>query len=250
MLLDAGVEDAKFPMPVGAFLLNHAATHLKRGDIVLSRSPTPASRMIRFFSGNTFSHAAMVFFLPKESEEFSHTFVIESLFKGVSLASMDSYVFGHHAVEEVGILRMEGAGFTPDFFRTARGYLLNELHKPYDFHRLFRLGLNTLFGLNAGWERVYGKPRVYKAWMPRQFICSGFIQYGYHQAAAKLGMPVDDVVLKNGLHAPSREEMLATTPEDLATSQKLIWKYVIRRGWIYKVSDYATAKRVLSGKRS
>ncbi|MDE2384781.1 MAG: hypothetical protein KGO53_09185 [Alphaproteobacteria bacterium] len=237
-------------MPVADFLRHHAASLLKRGDIVLSRSPTPASRLIRLLSGNTFSHAAMVFFLPREQEEFSHTFVIESLFQGVGLASLDSYVQGRNAVEEAGILRLEGEGFSPDFFRAARGFMLNELHKPYDYHRLFGLGFKTLFGLDAGWRRVAGKPRVYKAWMPRQFICSGFIQFGYYKAAIALGLDVNRAVLRDGAHNPSREEMLATTPEDLATSAKLRWEYVIRKGWIYRVADYDAAKRVISGGRS
>src|SRR5260221_8157611 len=106
---NAGAE-LKFPMPAGLFFDN-ADIFLNRGDILLSRSPTWASQIIRMFSGSFFSHAAMVFLLPQANEGFTHTFVIESLFKGVGLANLQTYVGGRHPIEEVGILRLEGKGF-------------------------------------------------------------------------------------------------------------------------------------------
>ncbi len=241
----AGATEAKFPMRVGAFL-KEADKHLNRGDILLSRSPTLASRMIRLLSGSTFSHAAMIFLVPQKQEGFENTFVIESLFEGVGMASLDGYVNGKHPVEEVGVLRLEGKDFNQGFFKLARGLLLNELHKPYDYHRLFLIALNVLFGLHLAARRVRRKVAVVKRWMPREFICSGFIQYGLYQAAEIKGLDTSKIILKNGQTSPSADEMLAVTPEDLLLSEKLTWRFVIRRGWVHRVADYGEAKKIIS----
>jgi Permuted papain-like amidase enzyme, YaeF/YiiX, C92 family len=129
MLQSAG-DKPNFPMTVKAFF-DDADHYLNRGDILLSRSPFVASRLIRLFSKSFFSHAAVVFLLPQRSEHFTNTFVIESLFKGVGIANLETYVSGRNPVEEVGILRMDGEGFSQDFFKRANGILLNEVNKPY-----------------------------------------------------------------------------------------------------------------------
>ena len=175
MSQNAGAEP-KFPMTVRAFF-EDADRFLNRGDISLSRSPLMASRLIRLASGSFFSHAAIVFLLPMRHEHFTNSFVLESLFKGVGIANFETYVNGRSPIEEVGILRLEGPGFTQDFFKRANGVLLNEVNKPYDFHRLWRIALSTLFGLQQAVLRMQRRPNVYRRWMPRQFICSGFIQY-------------------------------------------------------------------------
>jgi len=245
MSQSAGVE-AKFPMTVRAFF-EDADRFLNRGDISLSRSPLMASRLIRLASGSFFSHAAIVFLLPMRHEHFTNTFVLESLFKGVGIADFESYVNGRKPIEEVGILRLEGPGFSQDFFKRANGILLNEVNKPYDFHRLWRIALSILFGLQQAVRRMQRRPNVYRRWMPRQFICSGFIQYGLFLAAEQSGLDTERVVLKNGLTEPSPDQMLGISPEDVATSNKLTWKYVVCRGWVHEVANYDEAKRVISG---
>ncbi len=244
MLPSAGA-DAHFPMPVKAFF-DQADLFMNRGDILLSRSPFLASRLIRVASNSFFSHAALVFLLPQRHEHFTKTFVIESLFKGVGIANLETYVSGRTPVEEVGILRLEGKGFTQDFFKCANGILLNEVNKPYDFHRLWRIALNTIFGFQLAVNTLRHRTNVYRRWFPRQFICSGFIQYGLYQAALFTKIQTSRVILKRGLSDPSPDEMMGVTPEDLSTSDKLTWKYVIRRGWVYEVNNYEDAKRLIS----
>ena len=248
MSLNAG-DEPHFPMTVKAFFSN-ADRHLNLGDILLSRSPTLASKLVRIFSGNFFSHAALIFLLPRKKEHFSHTFVIESLFKGVGIANLETYVSGRKPIEEVGILRLQGKGFAQDFFKRANGLLLNEVNKPYDFPRLWRIAFATLFGLQQAMRRMQRRPSVYRRWFPRQFICSGFIQYGLYQAAEVSKLETSRVILKNGLKDPSPDEMMGITPEDLATSNKLTWKYVIRHGWVYEADNYDLAKRIISGGQS
>lgn len=236
-------------MTVKAFF-SDADRYLNRGDILLSRSPLLASRLIRFASKSFFSHAALVFLLPQRNEHFTNTFVIESLFKGVGIANLETYVSGRKPIEEVGILRLEGQGFNQDFFKRANGILLNEVNKPYDFPRLWRIALATVFGLHQAVQRMRRRPNIYRRWFPRQFICSGFIQFGFYQAAHLSHLDPTRVLLTHNLKDPSPDEMMGVTPEDVATSDKLTWKYVIRRGWVYKVSNYEAAKQIISGARS
>ena len=240
-------DELSFPMRVGKFF-DHADHFLNRGDILLSRSPTLSSRIIRFLSGSFFSHAALVFLLPKETDGFTSTFVIESLFRGVGVANLETYVAGLHPIEEIGILRLEGRGFEEGFFKRANGFLLNEVNKPYDFGRLWRIGLNVVFGVQQAIRRAGRRPNVYRRWMPRNFICSGFIQYGLFAAAEMENLDVTRVILKNGLSNPSKDELLGITPEDIAKSNKLTWKYAIRRGWVYEVKDYDAAKRIIASR--
>jgi len=240
-------DDFSFPMRVGKFFDN-ADRFLNLGDILLSRSPTFSSRMIRFLSGSFFSHAAMVFLLPKEMEGLTRTFVIESLFRGVGVADLETYVAGLHPIEEVGILRLEGQGFSEIFFKRANGFLLNEVNKPYDFRRLWRIALTVLFGAQQAVRRINRSPNIYRHWMPRNFICSGFIQFGLFEAAQIDNLDVRRVILKNGLADPSKDELLGITPEDMAESSKLTWKYVIRRGFVYEAANYTDAKRIIASR--
>jgi|GEM_PF-2352035 len=237
-----------FPMTVKHFFAE-ADIHLRYGDILLSRSPTYASRIIRFVSRQFFSHAAVIFLLPRHRDRFFHTFVIESLFKGVGIANLESYVGGPMPIEEVGILRLQGKAFTKDFFKFSNGTLLNEVNKPYDFKRLWQLAFSSVFGFQRAVQQLGRKPNRFRRWFPRQFICSGFIQYGFFQAAVSEKINTQDVILKTGLDYPSTDEMMGTTPEDLARSDKLTWKFVIRRGWVYEVANYSDAKRIISGAR-
>ena len=245
MLRSAGGKSkSKFPMTVKAFFAD-ADDFLARGDILLSRSPTFASRIIRKFSGHFFSHAAVVFLLPQGLEHFTHTYVIESLFKGVGIGNLEDYVGGRHPIEEVGILRLEGRGFNRDFFKRANGTLLNEVNRPYDYARLWSVALSTVFGFHRAVQRMRNSTNIYRRWYPRQFICSGFIQFGYYEAAKADKIALDRVILTNGLNNPSTDQMMGTTPEDLATSDILKWKYVIRRGWVYEATNYAEAKKII-----
>ena len=76
-----------FPMSVETFL-KHAETLLMRSYVILSRSPTVSSWLIRIATGGFFSHAALVFLVPKPDDGFENTFVLESISAGVGLANL------------------------------------------------------------------------------------------------------------------------------------------------------------------
>jgi hypothetical protein len=241
----AGAEAPHFPMRVSEFL-ESADRYLNRGDIILSRSRTLSSKLIRATSGSFFSHAAMVFLVPQASEGFANTFLVESLYQGVGLATLVSYIGGNHPTEEIGILRLGGKEFDVNFFKQVRGLMLDHVHKPYDYGKIINLALSFLFGIRAGYAKMRNTKLAFKTWTPNEFICSGFIQYGYVEAMLRRGHDPTLVIFKPNVTARDREALLATTPEDLAKSQKLEWQYAVRSGWVYRAHSYEEARRIIS----
>ena len=59
---------------------------------------------------------------------------------------------------------------------------------------------------------------------------------------------VRQVLFRDDLDPRDLSGILATTPEDIATTSKLDWLYVITRGKVHHVSGYDEAKRLIAGK--
>ncbi len=246
---------SEFPMTVKQFL-SEAEMHLRRGDIVLSRSNTLVSHLIRWATDSTFSHSALVFLVPRTDDGFSNTFVLESDTRGVGLANLRSYIAGRSASSQIAVLRLEGEGFGEGFFKQARGIMLDHVKAGYDFGKIWHQLLELIFGLKlAGSKMRLGgrkamrdavsstRTRKHANWVPPQFICSGFIQYGFVQAARRSGIDVERVIIREGVLESDRHGLLATTPEDIARAPKLQWKFVVRRGYVHRVSSYDEAKK-------
>lgn len=242
-------------MSVKQFLVE-TEQHLRIGDIVLSRSPTFASKLIRWATGSAFSHAALVFLVAKPEDGFGSSFLLESVSAGVGLANLRDYIGGRHPQAEIAILRLQGAGLDEVYFKKVRGLMLDHVKSGYDYGRMMRLGLSLVFGLRLGISKIRKgergsmvdavertKKRVYK-WVPPQFICSGFIQYGLAKAAV-LSDIAADVMLKPGLSPEDRNGILAVTPDDVAHAKQLTWLFVARRGFVYRVPSYEEAVRIL-----
>jgi len=238
---------------VKAFLAN-AEEHLRIGDIVLSRSPTYSSWAIRWATGSAFSHAALVFLVAHPDEGFTSSFLLESVRGGVGLSNLRDYIAGKNPHAEIVVLRLEGEQFTESYFKKVRGLMLDHVKSGYDYGRVMRMGLSTVFSLRLGWftlskgqhqsmeHAVSTTTRKLHKWVPPQFICSGFIQYGLAKAAELTGVTAN-VMLKDGLSPNDRDGILAVTPEDVARSPRLTWRFAIRRGWVHPVTDYDEAMK-------
>jgi hypothetical protein len=226
------------------------------GDIVLSRSPTPMSWLIRKAIGAEFSHAALVFLVAHPEDGFNNTFLLESVSSGVRIVNLRDYVGGRKPAAEIAVLRLEGEGLNETYFKKVRGLMLDHVNSGYDFSRVMRLGLSANFGFRLGWsvlsqgkqagmrEAIARTRKRLNNWVPPQFICSGFIQYGLAKAAEMLGIATD-VMLKPGLSPRDRDGILAVTPDDVARSSRLTWRYVVRRGYAHDVDRYEDALKVL-----
>ncbi len=252
-------DDAQ-PQTVAAFL-KYSEQCLKKGDIVLSRSPTFMSWLIRKATGSAFSHAAFVFLVREPAEGYENTFLLESTGKGVGIANLRHYISGRKPSAEIAILRFKDTTLDAAFFNHVRGLMLDHVQADYDYGIIARMVLSMVFGARLGYANMQKGPHVAMQtavertrnrilkWLPPQFICSGFIQYGLVKAAVRDGLDPARVVLRDGLDAESTSALLALTPDDISHSDKLQWLYVARRGWVYRVSSRQEAVRIISGGR-
>lgn len=248
------------PYTVSQFL-NTADQHLRKGDIILSRSPTLISWVIRKATGSSFSHAALVFVVRDPQDGYENTFLLESTGLGVGIANLRHYIVGRRPKAEIAILRFKDTDLSPAFFNHVRGLMLDHVKSEYDYSVVLRLALSLVFGARLGYAKISKgsnlamqtavertRKRIMK-WLPPQFVCSGFIQYGLVKAAVQEGIDPDRVVMRSGLNVNNGNDLLAVTPDDFATSDKLQWLYVARRGWVYKVDNRERALKVISGGR-
>lgn len=251
----------RFPMPVRQFLAE-AETHLQRGDIVLCKGKASLySWAIRYWTKSEFSHAALVFAVPSREDGFERTFLIEAGTSGVDITDLGHYVIEFSRVYDVAIKRLERPWMTVDVQRAVRGHMLNFIKASYDYSKvaalLRSLVSNAIFGLSAG---VVGVEKAVKRSMrwsrtpPARFLCSGFVQFGFVSAVRQLvsngaleRRTIGEVVFKPGLSAEAgRDALLATTPEDFARSDRLSWKFAVRRGHVYRVESYDCVKAILA----
>ena len=116
-----------------------------------------------------------------------------------------------------------------------------------------------LFGVKvriSGLEKVMRNAREKGKRVPSQFICSGLVQYGFYSTISKMigegALSEDklkDVIFNPRFNVDSEKEiLLSTTPEDLANSEKLKWKYIIHDGKSYEISTSAEVEQIIRQK--
>jgi hypothetical protein len=253
-------EPRHFPITIKDFL-DETEFHLKRGDIILSRSPNFFSWLIRKTTGSEFSHAAMVYLVAQPDKGYHSSFLLESTSLGVGIANFKSYIEGRNPAAEIALLRFEDPTLDEQFFRHVRGLLLDQIKSTYDYGKAIRIALSAVFGIRlsfAKWrvgasrsmQDVLARTQTrMKKWVPKEYICSGYIQYGLVRAAIDLGIDPEKVLLRKDLTVHSGDYLLAVTPEDIALSPKMKWLLVARRGWVYEARNRADALRIISGAR-
>jgi hypothetical protein len=245
-------------MTVAEFL---AGDHLRRGDIVLCRGRRGmVSRLVRWATRSHFSHAAMVFLVPARDDGFDRAFLIESVASGVDLTPLAYYVEQESGRYDVAIKRLDAPWFTVDVGRQVRGWMLNLIKATYDYGTVWRLAGHALrrlvFGVGArtvGLRRMIERRERRGGRVPGDFICSGFVQYGYYRAIEQLvgrgQLPaacLRAVMFSPALPPePDEADLVAVTPEDLARAPHLAWKYVIREGLVFAVSSRREAYALL-----
>jgi hypothetical protein len=259
--VSAAAADDEFPMPVRRFLAQ-AELYLQRGDIVLCKGHASLySWAIRWWTGSAFSHAAMVFSVPSHEEGFERTFLIEAGTSGVDLTDLKHYALDLSGVYDIAIKRCERDWLTVEVQRVIRGHMLNFIKANYDYFKIVALlrsfFSNAVFGLSAGFEgidRAVARSLRWSRTPPSRFVCSGFVQYGYISAVRRLiktgrleAHVLDEVIFKPHLaRSADTAAILATTPEDLARSDKLVWHYAIRRGRVHRVASYAAVREIFA----
>lgn len=248
--------EGHFPMPVRHFL-THAQQYLQRGDVVLLKGKaTIYSWAVRWWTKSEFSHAALVFSVPSSEDGFERTFLIEASIDGVDITDLRHYARDLSLVYDVAIKRCEQPWMTIDVQRSIRGHMLNYIKAHYDYW--------TILGIIRGflrWERhattqspVSRSRLLWRRQPPTRFVCSGFVQYGFLSSITRLvqarQLPreaIEQVLFKPGLEADAEPSViLTTTPEDLAASDRLTWKFAVRRGLVHRVGTYDEVRTIFA----
>jgi hypothetical protein len=251
-----GPSPARFPVPVRHFLL-HAHQYLQRGDVVLLKGRASIfSWAVRWWTRSEFSHAALVFSVPSTEDGFERTFLIEASIDGVDITDLRHYARDLSLIYDIAIKRCEQPWMTVDVQRSIRGHMLNYIKANYDYWTIlgFMRRLTSRRSRPEGNSPEAQRKSLWRRRPPNSFVCSGFVQYGFLAAVSRLTQThelpreaLEQVLFKPGLHpdAPP-QEILATSPEDLATTDRLTWKYAIRGGKVYEVGSYDQVRHLFS----
>ncbi len=254
-------------IPVEEFL---AQDRLMRADVVLCRGKKLSSKLIRWWTRSEFSHAALVFVIPNRDQGFNNTFLIESVSGGVDITDLKHYVEEQSKKYDVAVKRLDEEWFTGGengsaLQRLVRGCMLDFIKAEYDYGTIWyivrTLISRFLFGVQQrfrGLEKTLDTAFEREWQVPSQFICSGFVQYGFYEAVRRqikqgelpAGRLAQVLFRKDPPAQVTDRTLLAATPEDLARAPQLAWKYVIVDQQAYEVATEAEAYARLGTERA
>ena len=157
-------------------------------------------------------------------------------------------------IYDIAIKRCEQPWMTVDVQRSIRGHMLNYIKANYDYWTVLGF-IRRLTARPSATDRNSPEGQRKALWRrrpPTSFVCSGFVQYGFLAAISRLiqtrELPreaLQQVLFKPGLQPDAvPEEILATSPEDLAATDRLTWKYAIRGGRVYEVGSYEQVRNI------
>ena len=237
---------------------------LKRADILLSHTKgSLLGRLIRWGTDSYWNHAFMIYTVAGPKQGYDATFIIESGGAGIDIHNITHY-FNRPRKFDVAVKRFEADWFQDDsaagglrYRKRIRGFALKEIDDKYN-HKLimgiaWRFLRQLVLGVLIPWTRIrkrpleqrqVGVPRIARKLNISTYICSGFVQWAYFKAVSRIRgedkskTPEIQEILFNPRFDESvtEDDLLATTPADLARSKGLTWKYVIKDGNVWEVS--------------
>lgn len=248
---------------------------LKKADILLEHTRAGLwGRLIRFATGNFWNHALIVCEVSDKNRGSDKTLIIDPRMGGVYVVDIADFLKGLKNYD-IAVKRVETKWFQDGDDAGGLNYpglvadrALLETENKYDSLFLFGPVRRLLRRIIIGY-RFVSKSKRYPRWRKRHptkvvgplnnytYFCSGFVQWSYYQGIAKaveegkLGSSrLKDVVFDSRLSWEVDEhDLLSVTPADLAGSNKLSWKYIIKDGTAWEVSSEAEVNSILrSGK--
>lgn len=258
----------------------------QRADVILIHTKgSIISKLIQFGTESYWSHAALIYLIPSESDGFKNTFVIESLGGGIDIRNIAKY-FEDAKKYDIGIKRLAAGWYGDgnnndafDFARSVRGFALQEIDDSYGLNVLVLVAARSASMLLQGlWLRIKRAFRSIKRKITGEkapsrklriagepvtaeeqglkvnsYICSGFVQWAYvwamkifrikHPGSAiynypevtfspRILSPLSDDDLSN---EKIKDELLSTTPADLANSSLLRWEIIIKQDQLFEI---------------
>lgn len=241
------------PSSLTEFLLSG---ELQLGDIILFRRKGSffATNLTRL-SGDYFSHSALVFATPHTDPGFTKTYVLECKFSGVDITPLEHFIKKRKAYV-MCIKRLERPWVDARLRRVIRGHALNFIKAEYSFKTLTDLFLRTEAHLlfpkhKTSQHRAKALRQTLRRGfrLPNAFICSGFVQYAFYDAirfAKQSQANLSDCYFANQRWTESLQaDLLSVTPQNMADSDKLTWKYLIQNGEVTEVASQSDAMALI-----
>ena len=253
-----------------------AGGRLKRADILLTHSKgSLLGWLIRFGTKSYWNHAAMVFVLRSPEQGYDTTFIIESGGGGIDVHNIKRY-FENPSGVDVAVKRLERDWFQDDDMgglatrKRVRGFALQEIDDKYDYRTLLGIARNILRQVTLGVmylgqagkpveQRRPHVPRAARRLNVNAYICSGFVQWAYYAAVRRVleeqgdgdMARLADCIFNPDVDADASEEvLLSTTPADLARSERLSWKYLVKDGTVWEVASAQEVDAICRGQLS
>jgi hypothetical protein len=246
---------------------------LMRADILLTRSKgSLLGWLIRLGTGSYWNHALMIYTIRATQLGYETTFIIESGGAGIDIHNIAHY-FERPKKYDIGIKRLETEWFKDDsdtgglrYRRKIRGFALQEIDDKYDYRLILgiarRIVRQLILAFLFPWQR-FKAPEERNVQVQRvlgfdvnAYICSGFVQWSYYQAVSRIvdedgldASRIREVVFNPRINGEVTEnQLLSTTPADIASSDKLSLKYIIKDGVVWEVSGEEEVNEVLNHK--
>jgi hypothetical protein len=256
-------DHGEWPMPVTEFRHGH---YLEPGDILLAtRLESFFAFLMKRFDNSRFAHAALTFVTPRHFPGVDNTYMIEATFSGVDLTALSELVAPTKVYADtkdkpryvVGIKRLESDWFSDRLRPMVGGRMLRFIKDDdYNFSLLAALAFEKSKFFFRLRDKLFGRSPTIgeflkhsKQFAPVEFICSGFVQFAYVdmvRSAVEHGLLTPDDGVKAAtevLFAPwaspksTMEDLMAVKPIELASTDRLKWKYLIYGGLVHKVSS-------------
>jgi hypothetical protein len=242
---------------------------LKRADVLLSHYKRSLwGWLIRLGTRCYWNHALIIYMVGDPDQSNNKVLIIDPKMGSIRMDDIAHY-FENQNRYDVAVKRLETEWFQNDgsigglpYCRTVCDIALRETVDKFDT-RLIRVGRRILRQVKLAYRFTrrkikYPRPGKKRA-LPiskhlkiSAYSCGGFIQWSYYQAVSRLlkesqdKTRLQDVIFNSRLVEPiTQYDLLSTTPADLARSDNLSWKYVVKDGVVWEVSSEVEASLIL-----
>jgi hypothetical protein len=246
---------------------------LKSADILLEHARGSFwGWLIRFGTGSYWNHALMVCSISGSGEDSDKTLVIDPRMGGIYTIDISEY-FERFRSYDVAVKRLEEDWFQHD--SKAGELSFHKIVSDFALRRIVDKSTVTVSLSSAGRmlrrlsiicrfisrkSKFPKRRRITRTTRPlnlNTYACSGVVQWSYYRGVAKIitegGLAecrLQEVIFSPWLVGEvSDSDLLSITPADLAKSDKLSWKYVIKGGVVWEVSNEEEVNSIVeSGK--
>lgn len=232
---------------------------LQRADIMLAHYKRSFyGWLIRLTTRCYWNHAFIIYMVADLEGGFDKVLIIDPKMGSIHMDDI-AYYLANPKKYDVAVKRLDKDWFQKDieagglpFCRTVCDVALRETAEKYDT-RVIKYCRKSIRLLRLGYR--YARRRIrypgkrQKRLIPftrrlkmNTYSCSGFVQWVYYLGVSRiLKDSADKTLLQDVIFSPrlardySDFDLLSTTPADLAKSDKISWKYVVKDGVVWEI---------------